>query len=52
MKKLASVRVVVQGDDGSRFGIEEPVSTVEDLIGILVKATASLATEADERGYR
>lgn len=48
---LASVQVIVQSATGARFGISEPVATVEDLISILVKATATLAAEASERGY-
>lgn len=50
--KLNSVRVTVHTDNGGAFGCTEPVSTVEELIEVLVKATATLAAEADERGYR
>lgn len=48
--KLTGVRVIVTTDSGA-FGCTEPVGTVEDLIDTLVKATAALAAEADERGY-
>lgn len=49
---LKGVRVEVTDDQGAKFGCVEPIQSVEDLIDILVKATASLAAEAVERGYR